>query len=99
MVAAYREERAVEYARETLRGETPPAVGWIEHLSRSHLVQFAVELSEAVREWGVTNDRGPLIELLASWEATAAIDADHEVAEALLKPREMKDYVDWPLKG
>ena len=89
------EDRTVECAREVLRGKQPETVAWVAYLSRPHLVQFAVELSEAVRRWAVLDDSEAIGELLDRWQATAELDAAPEVAEQILRPREEKEYVDW----
>ena len=92
-------ERTIQSARETLRGGVPPENAWIENLSREHLVQFAVELSEAVRVWAVTGDDNAIEALLDAWEATSEIDADSELTERLSRPRQEKEYIDWPARS
>ena len=97
MVALWKEDEraAVEYARQALRGEPPAPLAWTENLSRPHLIQFAVEVRDALARMGVTGGQSDVIELLDSWEAVAELDAAPDVAERILRPREQKQYRDW----
>ena len=95
VVAERNDERTVRYARETLRGELPEALAWIHLLTRPNLIIFIVELRAALERYGVTGDESELLELVDAWEATAAIDADEELADHLRLPRGKKEYVDW----
>ena len=100
MVAyARNEERAVEHARDSLRGELPEELAWIACLSRPHLMQFAIELYSALARLNLSGDRTEVLELLDAWEATAELDADPEAAAEILRPREENDYVEWRASG
>ena len=89
------DKRASEYVRETLRGEEPVQFHWVQKLTRPHLIQFVVEIKDAIDRWAVSDDRTELLEIIDAWEATAAVDADPEMSAHLLRPIEETEYVDW----
>ena len=100
MVAMRKEdERTIEYARESLRGELAEELGWVEALSTAHVMQFAAELQEALAHAGITGDYSGILALLDSWEATAGVDADPETQEILNKPIDGRTISCGMLKG
>jgi hypothetical protein len=89
------ERTVIQYAQRTVRGELPEEFDWVRDLTSEHLIQFAVELKDALARMGVSGSNAEVIELLDAWEATAEIDADPDLAASLQRPREERNYVDW----
>lgn len=98
MVAVRKEdEQAVESARQSLFDNPPEGFEWINDLKPLHQRLFAVELADALHHVMMSRDRDPsvVLDLLASWEATAELDADSESAADLLRLRDASEYVEW----
>lgn len=77
---------ALEFFRQP---ELPAALEWVDALSPVHLRLFAVELSDAIKAFTLTNDLAPLVMLIEAWEATAELDADPDLVARI---RATKDY-------
>jgi hypothetical protein len=95
MVSLKEAELAVQRAREVVRGELPEDFAWVGDLSRTHLMQFAIELYSALARLNLTRDNTEVLELFDSWETTAELDAAPEIAAIVKAPQESKEYVDW----
>lgn len=91
-------ERQAEDARVSLREEPPESLRWVNYLTPLHQRLFALEMSSAVSDYLMLKDTESavrLVELLESWEATAELDANPDVAARIKASRETKEYVDW----
>lgn len=65
------------------------AMPWTGYLSDAGRAQFAAELSKALVASAELNNFAPVGQLVAEWKATAALQADPDLAEALSRPIEV----------
>ncbi len=65
---------------------------WTDDLTPAQVSLFAVEIADAAKDGQRTGDCGVLTEVIEGWEATAEITASPEVAAALRRPVDLREY-------
>ncbi len=65
---------------------------WTDDLTPAQVRLFAVEIADAVRDAVGTGDYSTLTEVIEGWEATAGVTASPEIAAALRRPVDLREY-------
>jgi hypothetical protein len=63
----------------------PEDFRWLKHFSARHLAEFLAELLDALQHGQQTGDWALVADVIEGWQATANIEADPTVAEAVEK--------------
>ena len=61
----------------------PPDLNWLRRLSARHLAEFLTELLDTLLQAQRTGEWGAVNEVIEGWKATANVEADSALAEAV----------------